>query len=215
MPKETCDQPLVLISKDEGLSWTSSRVSSMDAVWGPDPSVAVDDKGNIYYVFIAEKDRLPYLVTSTNGGRSWSQPHMVARPGLTETVHATVDVGAPGKVAIAYYGTDDVKGPIARRDYREAKWNGYMTMTTKALSQRPLLYSASINGPANPLMKGACGPRRCYDALDFIDVVVGSDGTPWSAFVANCFTALCPAPTPPAGETTGLVGRLLGGPKLR
>ena len=140
---------------------------------------------------------------------------MVAHPGLTETVHATVDVGAKGKVAIAYYGTDDVEGPIDRRDYREAKWNGYMTMTTKALGRRPLLYSASINSPADPLMKGACGPRRCYDALDFIDVVVGSDGTPWSAFVANCFKALCPAPTPPPGETTGLVGRLLGGPKLR
>ena len=215
VPKETCDQPLVLISKDEGLSWTSSRVSSMEAVWGPDPSVAVDAKGNIYYVFIAEKDRLPYLVTSTDGGRSWSDPRMIALPGLTETVHATLDVGAPGKVAVAYYGTDDVDGPMERRDYKDATWNGYMTMTTDALSDRPLFFSASINTPSDPLMKGACGPRRCYDALDFIDVVIGSDGTPWSAFVANCFKALCPAPTPPEGETSGIVGRLTGGPKLR
>ena len=215
VPKETCNQPLLLISKDEGVSWTSSRVSSKDAVWGPDPSIAVDAKGNLYYVFIAEKDRLPYLATSKNGGKSWSAPLMVGSPGLTETVHATVDVGAPGKVAIAYYGTDDVKGKIATRKYTDATWNGYMTMTTNALAKRPLFYSAPINGPAQPLMKGACGPRRCYDALDFIDVVVGSDGTPWSAFVANCFKDVCPAPNPPAGETTGLVGRLVGGPKLR
>jgi hypothetical protein len=213
LPKEHCERPFLAISRDEGLSWERVRVSNKVVIWGPDPSVAVDEKGNLYYLFISD-DRLPYLSTSRDGGRTWSEPSMVGYPGLTETALATMDVGAPGSVAMTYYGTDDVDGPVEDRQYpNEVKWDGFMTMSKDVFASSPVFYSGPINNPEDPLARGACGPRRCYDALDFIDVVVGFDGTPWASLTDNCIS-VCAGP---AGliNPTGIVGRLTGGPKLR
>ncbi len=213
LPKEHCERPFLAISKNEGLTWERVRVSKKVAIWGPDPSVAVDEKGNIYYLFISD-DRLPYLSTSRNGGETWSKPLMVGYPGITETALATLDVGAPGKVAITYYGTDDVKGKVEKREYPQSvQWDGFITMSTDVFDRNPVFYSGPINNPKDPLARGACGPRRCYDALDFIDVVVGSDGTPWAALTDNC-VSVCAGPTGLV-RPTGIVGRMVGGPKLR
>jgi hypothetical protein len=200
------------MSHDEGTTWERVRVSDKRAIFGPDPSVAVDAKGNIYYLFL-HRDRLPYLTYSRDGGKTWSDPLMVGMPGLTETALATIDVGAPGKVALAYFGTDDVKGKVAKRKYTaDVKWNGYMTMTADLFDKNPVFFSGNINTNKDPMARGACGPRRCFEAYDFIDVVVGFDGTPWASFSDSCIT-VC-AGTSIEG-TSGVVGRLVDGPTLR
>ena len=211
LPKEHCTEPWLAISRDEGQSWERVRVANRRAIWGPDPSVAVDDKGNIYYTAI-DKDRTPYVVYSRDGGKTWSNPLEFEMPGLTEVALATMDVGAPGKVAFTYYGTDDVKGKIKKRKYTaKVKWNGYMTMSANLFDKNPVFYSASVNDPKDPMALGACGPRRCFDAYDFIDVVVGFDGTPWASLADSC-TAVCQGPIT---SGSGVAGRLVGGPKLR
>ncbi len=139
----------------------------------------------------------------------------IGMPGLTEVALATLDAGGPGKVAVAYYGTDDVKGKIAKRKYDDAKWNFYMTMSANVFDKDPIFYSGPINDPKDAVAERECGPRRCYDALDFIDVVVGPDGTPWTSFVDNCIAACVPMGTTPVSPTNGVVGRFVGGPSLR
>ena len=213
LPKEHCGQPWLSISRDEGATWEHVRVSKGNAVWGPDPSVAVDKKGNIYYVHLDE-DRMPYVVTSTNGGKKWSKPHMFAYPGLTETVHATVDAGKPGSFAVAYYGTDDVKGKIEKRKYtQEVEWNGFITISDNVLDENPVFFSGSVNDMKDPFARGECGPRRCYDAVDFIDVVISRAGFAYGAFADSC-TGPCVGPKADATQTSGVVGALFGGPKL-
>ena len=211
LPKEHCEQPWLSISRDEGVTWEHVRTAKDTAIFGPDPSVDVDSKGNIYYVYLDEM-RMPYLTVSKNSGKTWSKPLMVGAPGLTETVHATVDVGKPGNVAIAYYGTDDVSGKIAQRKYPvEVAWDGFITMTTDALDPNPVFYSGTVNDPKDPLTRGACGPRRCQDAVDFIDVVISPDGIPFGAFADSCTEPCEGAKTLKAG----IVGSLVFGPRLR
>ncbi|HEV3473104.1 MAG TPA: hypothetical protein VG408_07880 [Actinomycetota bacterium] len=213
LPREYCEQPWLAISRDEGLTWEHVRVSNKTAIWGPDPSVDVDEKGNVYYVYL-DKDRLPYLVVSRDNGKTWSKPKMIASPGLTETVHATIDAGDPGSVAVAYYGTDDVKGPIEEREYsQEVEWSAYITMTTDAFSNDPVFYTGQVNASDDPMARGPCGPRRCYDALDFIDVVIAPNGIPYAALADSCFGP-CVGPGAPV-QTSGVVGALVGGPRLR
>ena len=210
LPKEHCEEPWLSISKDEGTTWEHVRVSSKTAIWGPDPSVAVDEKGNIYYVFL-DAMRLPNITYSRDGGETWSKPLMLGAPGVNEGVLATVDVGAPGKIAVAYYGSDDVSGPIDKRKYgQDVLWNGYITMSADIFAKNPVFYSANVNDPKYPMAKGACGPRRCYEALDFIDVVIGRDGTPWAALADSC-VMVCEGLTT---GNSGVVGRLVGGPSL-
>ncbi|HEX2058058.1 MAG TPA: sialidase family protein [Actinomycetota bacterium] len=217
LPKEHCEEPWLAMSRDEGLTWEHVRVAHRGragtAIWGPDPSVAVDSKGNVYYAWVG-RDRLPRLAVSDDGGYSWSKPMEIGFPGLTEVALATVDAGGPGKVAIAYYGTDDVSGKIEDRKYDDAKWNFYMTMSANVFDRKPVFYSGPMNDPRDPVAVRECGPRRCYDALDFIDVVVGPDGTPWTSFVDNCIAPCAPEGLPVA-PTNGVVGRFVGGPSLK
>jgi hypothetical protein len=211
LPKEHCEQPWLAISKDEGVTWEHVRVADDTAVFGPDPSVDVDSKGNIYYQYIDEK-RMPYLAVSKNGGKTWSKPMMIAAPGLTETVHATIDAGKPGAVSIAYYGTDDVSGKISKRKYTpDVAWHGYMTISENVFAPNPIFYSGTVNDPKDPLTRGDCGPRRCQDAVDFIDSVIGPDGIPYAAFADSCVLPCEGGKANPAGVMAAMVF----GPKLR
>ena len=207
LPIESCGVPTVAISKDEGSSWSVVRVSKGKAETGADPSVAVDAKGNLYYLYV-DTNRMPQLVTSKDGGKTWSAPVMVAAPGVTATNLATLDVGAPGKVGIAYYGTTD-------KEKTTGFWSGYLASGVDVLGSKPLFYSAVVNNPKNPLKSKGCGPGRCGRVLDFIDVEISpTDGQPWGAYVDACAKECEATGKESFADNEGLVGRLVGGPNL-
>ncbi len=219
LPKEYCGQPWLGISHDEGATWDRVQVASNTTEYlGSDTSVAVDKKGNLYYAYETARQEL-YLVTSTDGGKTWSKPMMVGAPRVNEVTLPTLDVGDPGKVAIAYMGSTN--SPFAKcqpdcetSDYTKTTWNGYITMTTNALSKSPTFYSATVNDPGDPLYQGRCDfSNRCRPILDFIDIEIHPDGTPYGAFVDACLAA-CNTSGQIDGSA-GIVGRLVGGPKLR
>jgi hypothetical protein len=177
----------------------------MKADSGGDPSVAVDAKGNLYYLFV-NNDRRPILVTSTNGGKTWSAPIDVAAPGVKMANLATLDVGAPGKVAIAYYGTTS--------EEKNGFWGGYLGEGIDVLSRKPLFYSASVNDPKHPLKAKGCGPGRCGRVLDFIDVEIAPDGSPWAAYVDACADVCEKTGVESIHDNEGVVGTLQRGPNL-
>jgi hypothetical protein len=205
LPLGSCGEPTLAVSRDEGASWSMVKTSTMRADSGGDPSVAVDSKGNLYYLFV-NTDRMPILVTSKDGGKTWSAPRNVAAPGVLATNLATLDVGAPGKVAIAYYGTTS--------DEKNAFWNGYLAEGLDVLSSKPLFYSASVNDPKHPLKAKGCGPGRCGRVLDFIDVEIAPDGSPWAAYVDACKEACERTGKESFADNEGVVGHFVGGPRL-
>ena len=224
IPKESCEQPWLGISKDEGLTWETMRVSPKSA--GPnilDPSVDTDDKGNIYYAWTGG-DRNVYLTTSTDGGVTWSKAAKVNPPGVHESNLATLDASPSGKVAISFMGSENTKWRAncekknncpASGDYAETTWNGYVTTTTNPLADRPLFLSTRVNSPKDPIARGQCGPGRCGLVFDFIDVMIGHDGTPYTTFVDVCIE-VCALPTGRGNYgADGVVVRLVGGPSLR
>lgn len=214
LPREYCGLPYVAISKDEGVTWDQVQVADMPASSGSDPSVAVDKKGNIHYTWIAE-DRLPYLVSSKNGGKSWTKPVMIAAPGVNEVNLSTIDAGPRGGVAVAYMGTTNSPGePWENGAYAETTWNGYITVTPKPFAKKPKFLSATVNDPRDPIYRRNCGPGRCGAVFDFIDVVVDSKGTPWAAFVDAC-ALICTDPRGVGNDASkAITGSLFGGPKL-
>lgn len=227
LPREYCGRPYLAISKDEGVTWTNVRVSEIGANGGSDTSVAVDKKGNLYYLFLGE-DRLPYLTVSRDGGEKWSKEIMVAPPGVKEANLPSIDARGKGKIAVVYYGsTNSPWEPCSEDcpslDYAKTTWNGYLTISANALNKNPLFYTGLANPPRDPLVRQRCGPGRCHNVLDFVDVSIGPDGIAYGAFVDSCLPESEPACTKKnptnagafSGSYEGLVTRIAGGPSLR
>jgi BNR repeat-like domain len=218
LPKESCLQPWLGISRDEGKTWENVRISKKSAGDGIlDPSVAVDRAGNVYYAWTGG-DRHIYLSVSKNGGKKWSKPVVVDAPKVREANIGTITVGKPGNVAIAYYGSEnspwkdscDGNDKCDTYEWTDVTWNGYMTVTKNALAKGPTFFSANVNPKNDPLMRGHCGPGRCQNAFDFIDVVLHPDGTPYATFVDGCYE-LCNAKMGSSGNgNKGLVARMKG-----
>lgn len=215
LPREYCATPSLAISKDEGRTWSQVDVSGGRlGASSQDPSVAVDVKGNLYYAWVAN-DRLPYLVTSRDGGKSWTAPMMVGAPGVKEANLVTIDVGSPGRVALAYMGSTDSPGPPWDfSKYQSVTWNGYITESVSVLSKRPRFYTGMANPSKQPLHRGACGPRRCGMVFDFIDIAVAPDGSAWAAFVDTCVGQCDGSASAPSDADVGLAAQLFGGPYL-
>lgn len=222
LPKEYCGQPWLGISRDEGLTWEKVQVATNGTEYlGSDTSVGVDAKGNLYYTYETAEQQI-FLVTSTDGGKSWSKPMAVGAPGVEEVNLPTLDVGKPGSVAIGYMGTTN--SPFAKcnpdcqnSDWNDSTWNGYITMSTNALDRRPVFISAAVNHPSDPLYRGRCDfeSGRCGPILDFADIEIAPDGTPYAAFVDACYDQCVTEKSPPSGIGRGVLGHLAGGPKLR
>lgn len=206
LPYTGCaNAPSVAISTDEADTWKIVKVPGAKAEGGGDPSVAVDRDGNIYVLYV-DSERQSMLSTSKNGGRTWSKPINVAAPGVKYTNLATLAVGAPGKVAIAYYGTTT--------EEKNSFWNGYIASGVDVLGKNPTFYSASINDPKNPLKAQGCGPGRCGRVLDFIDVEIAPDGAPWAAYVDACLATCEKTGAQSYADNQAIAGSLVGGPRL-
>jgi hypothetical protein len=223
VPKESCLQPWLAISKNEGQTWENVKVSNISAGNGIlDPSVDVDKHGNIYYTWTGG-DRRVYFTTSKDGGTTWSDAVVVSPPGVHEANLATLDVGGKGKVAIAFMGSENSpwRHNCEKRDtcppddkYTNTTWNGYVTTTTNALARNPVFVSTTVNPTNDPIARRRCGPGRCGLVFDFIDVVIAPSGEPYATFVDTCI-AMC------AGESAttnygadGVVVRIVGGRSL-
>lgn len=226
LPRGWCGQPYLAISKDEGVTWeriqvanngmpvTDNGVPGNTRIFSHEAAVAVDDDGNIYYFWVA-RNRLPYLAISRDAGKTFSKPIMVGPPALSEAWGPAMDIGPTGKIALAYLGSTNAPGGEAPDGYGpeypdSVTWNGYITTTVDPLSKKPSFFTASVNPPSDPIVRGECGIDSCSVQVDFIDVVIGPDGRPYTSMVDEC--------APPGNACSsflGFVGTVVGGPKLR
>ena len=228
LPRGWCGQPWLAISKDEGLTWTRVQVADNGmsccgrllgdpAVDGAatiashETGVVADDKGNVFYTWIAG-DRLPYLAVSRDGGETWGKPLMIGPPGVNESNLPGIAIGPNGGVVVRYLGTENSpwNGKVLAGTYDKTTWNSYLTVIAEPLDSKPVIYTATVNSPSEPLWVGECGPDpvRCGWG-DFQDVVVSNDGEIWSVDVD-----LCADKKNECNRSETIIGHLVGGPKV-
>jgi hypothetical protein len=216
LPKGHCGFPWLAVSEDGGTTWTRTRVSDVPTS-EVHLSVATDDADNVYMLWTG-RDFLPYLAVSTDNGKSFGAPMMVAPPGVTETDFAVLEAGEPGKVAITFIG--NTRGD---RDDKHRPWNQYVTVSTDVLDAQPLFVSTTANDPADPIIRGECsrdsGGGRCGGIWDFLDIVVSpQDGAFWAAGADGCQKSSCVRSN--GKDENALTGegfaiRQLSGPRVR
>jgi hypothetical protein len=219
LPAGYCGQPYLAISHDEGETWNRVQVADngmfneSGGFTNHEAAVVADESGNVYYMWIAE-DRKPYLAISRDKGVTWSEPMMIGAPGLNQTSLPTMMKGPNDNLAFAYMGSENAPAgppfPTESAAYENVTWNGYITLTTNALDDEPVFYSASVNNPDDQLREGKCGPVRCNAVGDFIDIQVGPNGQPWAAFSDACSDGVCYD----TQQGEGIAATLVDGPNL-
>jgi hypothetical protein len=227
LPKRFDGQPEIAISRDEGRTWTRRQVAANGSA-GAATRVAVDTGGNLYYTWSGE-DRMPYVAFSKDRGDTWSAPIMIAPPGVAEADLPRVAAFTPGKIAVVYLGSTNASGrppyyaycnvllsTCSDENYAGVRWNGYMAQIDDLFDADPIVRTATVNDPAQPLFVGGCSADgACMANLDFIDVHFAADGTAWGAFVDDCalkrgFIPIFTRGTPVCGDNVGvgILGKL-------
>jgi len=174
----------VAISHDEGATWRMSQVADVEIIGWGEVSPGIDELGNLYAVYVAASDRLPYLAVSRDRGAHWSKPLMIGAPGVREAAIPKLLASGTGHVAVAYYGSTNAPLPfpplcgvgtpdmvldivwlstpnlaLSCPGYENERWNMYVTETWNAVSHQPLFWSATLNDPTQPIWYG-CSPSE-------------------------------------------------------
>lgn len=191
----------LVMSEDEGDSWRVTQIP--DTALGTTPNinflasnVATDSEGNLYVVWVDDRDTLPYLVISRDRGKTWLPRMMVGAPEVKVATNINVAAREPGYVAINYYGSPQSESTgdgYAIRDGRP--YNAYITVTTNVFVERPVFWSATINDPETPTLSTGINLL----VSEYIGPpIFGPDGSIWAGFLV---------------EDKGLVGRLSPPPR--
>lgn len=213
LPKTHCGRPMLAVTEDDGTTWATVQASDEASV--DDPAMAVDDAGNVYFLYATPEGRLR-LVASADAGRTWSAPVAATPEGMVGHLPAIAAAGV-GRVAIAYPGTLDLPQGYDSSEKAQAAagWHGFLAVSVDALSPEATFLTARVNPVDDPLVRGPCGPGRCPGMTDFIDVVIGPDGKPYAAFVDVCADACAGSADEENNVQVAVMGTLAGGPALR
>ncbi len=199
----SCEGPAVYRSLDGGYTWTEHTITTevgMQQGWhSHEVATAVDDGGNVHATWIGD-GMMPWYAYSRDQGDTWSEPMMIAAPGVNETGFPTIFAGAEGRVVLGYIGeVNDIESNAS-----VSGWSGYMAIITDAFAERPLITSVAVNHPGDPLdITSDCGNVRCGGFGDFIDVEIDDEGRPWIALAHNA-----------RGFEEAVIGTLMEGPTL-
>jgi hypothetical protein len=201
LPVEHCNDSYLYVSKDDGETWTikpipdsgsNGSITLLLNGLGPEVTagqvtdhLGLDSAGNVYVMWVA-KGMVPTLTHSQDGGESWSAPIRVTPPDVMNATLPSMTVRPDGRVGVSYYGTADGK-----------TWTGYLTTSADVTVEAPVLETASVTLPGEPLMDEAC----CYanGLLEYTSAKWADDGSLWAAF----------AKYEKSGKLGAVVGRLV------
>jgi hypothetical protein len=233
LPRVGCGVPQVGISRDGGLTWETSDVSTDPAFEGVghEAIVGTDTNGTAYMTWLGAEGRAIFLSHSQDQGRTWSTPVNVTLPGVTAVKLPSLVAGAPGRVAFLYVGTttpsghevgetDDDGTRVRYGEWLNATWHVYVGMAVAADTDAPVIATTTMNASGAPVKRGAC-EGRCFGNVggmyDFLDIDIDPvDGRVWIAAVDVC-TEECDQPGATAEtfeRTYGAVGKQVAGPFL-
>jgi len=181
VPAGHCGLPYIAVTEDGGTNWERIVVNKDIRSASPHNEVAVDKAGNLFYTWIDPVHYLPWMATSTDQGKTWSKPVMIAPPGVHSVNFPTIVAGEAGRVAVYFNGSTDPDEESGTRP-----WNAYVTVSTNALSAEPLFTSNIANRVGDPIHRGSCRDR-CGGVFDFADIQVSPvDGTIWATSSDSC-----------------------------
>lgn len=195
VPNADCGkQQAVVVSRDNGATWTVRKVPGSRTQDESDPSVAVGAANTVYLGYAQDttagttSSSAPYVAVSRDHGATWTNVKDVSGGTIKNVQFPTMVAGDDGRAALAFLGTttagDDQAANFA------GVWHLYVATTIDGGSTWTL---NDVTGN-DPVQRGCIwlggGSNTCRNLLDFIDAGVTRDGKVVVAFADGC-TGTC------------------------
>ncbi len=157
------------------------------------PSVAVDKAGNVFAVWSAQEgsEFKIQLMWSTNEGATWNGPVAVSPPGGTH-VFPWIAANEPGRIAIAWYGSDDVGHP---HSLTSSAWQVRFAQSIDVLSGNPTFArvkaTPTVHTGSICIAGISCDPPSGNvdrDLGDYLQVTIAPDGMAHVAYTDDVGT---------------------------
>ncbi len=219
VPNKDCNgHPAVVVSTDNGLTWTIRTVPA-GTVGASDPSVGIGRDGTVYLGWNGA-DNHTWSAVSHDRGQHWTAPvDLGAALGLRNTVFPAAVAGDADRAAVAFLGTT-TPGNSSETDVFQGVWQLYVSTTTDGGATWTTVNATG----SDPVQRGSictdgttCGNDR--NLLDFIDAAVDGSGRVLVGFADGC-TAACTTTAAPTDTTPGYrdayatIARQSAGPRL-
>lgn len=186
-----CADPLVIVSRDSGVTWATYAGPAGIGADTLDPEIAFTDDGVMYMLWQSRRgEDYAYLARSPDFGATWEGVWNVTAPGLGSSIFASLHAGAPGRVAMAFHAMGDEAYPSDAPD--KARWYTHIVTSDDAASDEPTFVSRRVQALDDPVQVGGIcnGNQGCADGnrnlLDFIDGGVGPNGTFYTVIADGC-----------------------------
>ncbi len=187
-----CPGPVVMVTTNNGLTWTVRQGPTAHGAEEIDPEITVTPDGTAYMLYRGT-DHLAYLTRSHDRFATWEGPWLVSPPDVRSTVFAGLTSGDDGRIAFSFLGTrDSAEDPSNAPN--ATHWNLYYGTSLEAEAERPLFRVVQANADLDPVQIGCVwlggGGNPCRNMLDFIDMARTPEGRPVVVFSDGC-TATC------------------------
>ena len=183
-----CAGPVVVVTTDNGLTWTVQNGPTKTGAEEIDPDITVTPDGTAYMLYRGA-DHLQYLVRSHDKFKTWSGPWRVSPPDVKSTVFTVITSLEDGRIAMAYLGNRDTTDEPSKAG-NTTRWHLFVTYSTDAASAEPTFTTQQATPDDDPLQIGCVwlggGGNPCRNMLDFIDMTADPDGRVFVAVTDGC-----------------------------
>jgi hypothetical protein len=205
----------VIVSGDNGITWSVRKIPGSTTKSDHDGSVAVANDSKTIYEGFQSGDGHPRIAVSHDKGLTWSAPFdvgttVIGGGPILNTGFAAVVAGDPNRAAFAFYGTvtggNDWDTPGFSGEwflYVATTYDGGATWTTQNVT------------PGDPIQRGGiCGSGACRNHLDFFDATIDKEGRVVIGYTDGCVTATCINGGANDYTAKGTIARQTGGKRM-
>jgi len=177
----------VIVSEDNGISWSIRTIPTATTKTDRDPSVAVASDGTLYFAYQAA-DGHSHVVVSKDKGLHWSNDSDVgAQVGVQNSLFHAAVAGDPLRAAVAYFGTETGGDGYASPDF-PGVWSLYISTTFDGGAH----WTTQNATPGDPVQRGGiCGDGACRNLLDFFGADIDKEGRVVVGYDDGCISANC------------------------
>jgi hypothetical protein len=167
-------QQAVIVSEDNGITWSVRKIPNTDTTSNRDPSIGIATDGTIYFG-MQSKDNHARIAVSHDKGVTWSTPVDVgAQVGVVNMAFPEVVAGDPNRAAFAFYGST-----TPGTDWNQAGFQGVWYLYLSVTYDGGATWTTINVTPDDPIQRGGiCNgtSETCRNLLDFFDATIDKEG---------------------------------------